>query len=158
MPDRPTRGVPPTAPPSDRAMSPNGGPDGDAHRSGAGSVGELVGDITQDLGGLVRDEIALAKAELKEEAVKAGRAGGLLAGAGYAGHLLVLFLSLAVMFALGHAVDTAWAALIVAVLWAVASAVLYARGRARLRDVHPAPERTIDTVKEDARWARHPMS
>ncbi|GAA4877493.1 phage holin family protein [Kitasatospora terrestris] len=123
-----------------------------------GSLGELVGEIAQDLSALVREEITLAKAELKEEAGKAGKAGGLLAGAGYAAHLLVLFGSLTVMFALGEAVDLVWAALIVAALWGAAAAVLYARGRTRLRDVNLKPEHTVQTLKEDAAWARHPTS
>jgi len=128
-------------------------PDGDNT-----SVGDLIAEITQDLTGLVRDEINLAKAELKEEATKAGKAGGMLAGAGYAGHLLVLFLSLTVMFALADAIDIAWAALIVTALWAAAAAVLYVRGRKRLKGVNLKPEQTMETLKEDAKWARHPTS
>jgi hypothetical protein len=123
-----------------------------------GSVGELISEITQDLTGLVRDEINLAKAELKQEATKAGKAGGMLAGAGYAGHLLVLFVSLTVVFALSHAIDIAWAALIVSALWAVIGAVLYVKGRARLKEVNVKPEQTVETLKEDAKWARHPTS
>lgn len=122
------------------------------------SVGDLIGEITHDLTALVRDEINLAKAELKEEATKAGKAGGMLAGAGYAGHLLVLFVSLTVMFALAHAIDIAWAALIVTALWGTAAAVLYSTGRKRLADVNLKPEQTVQTLKEDAKWARHPTS
>ena len=44
--------------------------------------------------------------------------------------------------------NEAWAALIVALVWAVIGAVLYARGRAQLRAVHPKPEQTVDTLKE----------
>lgn len=122
------------------------------------TVGDLISEITEDLTGMVRDEINLAKAELKQEATKAGRAGGMLAGAGYAGHLLVLFISLTVLFALSHVVDIAWAALIVSVLWGAAAAVLYVIGRSRLKDVHVKPEQTVETLKEDAKWARHPTS
>ncbi len=140
--------------------SPMGPPTG-AHRSPeprSESVGDVIGEIAEDLTGLVRDEINLAKAELKEEAAKAGKAGGMLAGAGYAGHLLVLFVSLTVMFALAHVVDIAWAALIVTALWAAVAAVLYVLGRKRLKDVNLKPERTVETLKEDAAWARHPMN
>jgi len=49
-----------------------------------------------------------------------------------------------------------WAALIVAALWGLAGAVLYTSGRARLRTVNPKPERTVETLKEDAEWAKHP--
>lgn len=122
------------------------------------TVGDLIGEITEDLTGMVRDEINLAKAELKQEATKAGKAGGMLAGAGYAGHLLVLFISLTVLFALSHVVDIAWAALIVSALWGAAAAALYVIGRSRLKDVHVKPEQTVETLKEDAKWARHPTS
>jgi hypothetical protein len=44
--------------------------------------------------------------------------------------------------------DEGWAALIVAVLWAVVGAVLFVTGRKKLREVHPKPERTVDTLKE----------
>ncbi|MER6304292.1 phage holin family protein [Kitasatospora sp. NPDC001539] len=140
-----------------RAAPPAPSPPGRGPRQ-PDSVGDLIGEITEDLTALVRDEINLAKAELKEEATKAGKAGGMLAGAGYAGHLLVLFVSLTVMFALAHAVDIAWAALIVTALWAAAAAVLYSTGRRRLKDVHLKPEQTVQTLKEDAKWARHPTS
>ncbi|MFF8259109.1 phage holin family protein [Streptomyces virginiae] len=119
------------------------------------SLGELVGEIGQDLSQLVRDEIELAKAEMKQESAKAGKAFGMLGGAGYAGHVFLLFASLTVVFALANVMDPAWAALIVTAVWAVVGAVLYAKGRERLRTVNLKPEQTVDTLKEDARWARH---
>ncbi|MFF4343033.1 phage holin family protein [Kitasatospora sp. NPDC001540] len=145
-----TGGRNPMSPPTGAHLPPEPGPES--------SVGDVIGEIAQDLTGLVRDEINLAKAELKEEAAKAGKAGGMLAGAGYAGHLLVLFVSLTVMFAFAHVVDIAWAALIVTALWAAVAAVLYTVGRKRLRDVNLKPERTVETLKEDAAWARHPTN
>jgi nitrate/nitrite transporter NarK len=117
-----------------------------------------VGEIGSDLSQLVRDEIELAKAEIKQESTKAGKAFGMLGGAGYAGHLVLLMGSLTAIFALAHVMDLAWAALVVTALWAVAGAVLYTRGRARLRAVHVKPEQTVQTLKEDAQWARHPTS
>ncbi|MFD3328381.1 phage holin family protein [Streptomyces sp. NPDC058701] len=122
------------------------------------SLGDLIGEIGQDLSQLVRDEIELAKAEIKQESTKAGKAVGMLGGAGYAGHIVLLFGSLTVVFALANVMDPAWAALIVTALWAVAGGVLYAKGRKRLRAVNLKPEQTVETLKEDARWARHPMS
>ncbi|MEU3723942.1 phage holin family protein [Streptomyces sp. NPDC031705] len=122
------------------------------------SIGDLIGEIGQDLSQLVRDEIELAKAEIKQESTKAGKAVGMLGGAGYAGHLVLLFGSLTVVFALANLMDPAWAALIVTAVWAVVGAVLYVTGRKRLRDVNLKPEQTVETLKEDARWARHPTS
>lgn len=120
------------------------------------SLGELVGRLGQDLSRLMRAEIALAKAEAKEEAVQAARGAGMLAGAGVAGHLLLVFASLALTFGLGAWMPLGWAALIVAVLWAVVTAVLAASGRSNLRRIPPPLNQTVETVKEDARWARKP--
>ncbi|MEV7473652.1 phage holin family protein, partial [Pseudarthrobacter oxydans] len=88
------------------------------------SLGELLGDVTRDLSTLMRQEVELAKAELKQSATKAGKGSGMLAGAGVAGHFVLLFLSLGLMFALGALMPLGWAALIVAVVWGIIAAVL----------------------------------
>ncbi|MFD3675727.1 phage holin family protein [Streptomyces sp. NPDC058613] len=148
--ERPTPPAPSPAPPPPMSPPPSAATEP--------SLGDLIGEIGQDLSQLVRDEIELAKAEIKQESAKAGKAVGLLGGAGYAGHVVLLFGSLTVVFALANVMDAAWAALIVTVLWAVVGAVLYATGRKRLRTVNLKPEQTVETLKEDARWARHPTS
>jgi Putative Actinobacterial Holin-X, holin superfamily III len=119
------------------------------------SLGQLVGEIGEDLSKLMRQELVLAKAEIREEATKAGKAGGMLGGAGLAGHTAALFGTLAAVFGLGHVMDLGWAALIVTVIWAVIGTVLFVAGRSRLRQVSPKPEQTMETLKEDARWARN---
>lgn len=112
--------------------------------------------MTGDLQKLFRQELALAKAEMREEAVKTGKAAGLLSGAAVAGYLALLLLSLAAMFGLAELIGLGWAALVVAVVWAIVGAVLAVMGRNRMREVSPKPERTIETLKEDAQWAKHP--
>jgi hypothetical protein len=120
------------------------------------SLGDLVSELTGDLSKLMRQELELAKAEIRQEATKAGKATGMLAAAGFAGYLTTVLLSLALVFALGAIMPLGWAALIVAALWGIAGAVLYSSGRAKLRTVNPKPERTVETLKEDAEWAKHP--
>jgi len=120
------------------------------------SLGEIVGRLTSDFSQLMRAEIALAKAEAKEEIQDASKGAGMLAGAGYAGHLLVLFLSLALMFLLDVWLPIGWAALIVAVLWGIVAAVLYSSGRKNLQRATPPMEQTVETLKEDAQWAKRP--
>jgi hypothetical protein len=122
----------------------------------AESLGDLVSELTGDLSKLMRQELELAKAEIRQEAAKAGKATGMLAAAGFAGYLTTVLLSLALVFALGAVMPLGWAALIVAALWGIAGAVLYSTGRAKLRTVNPKPERTVETLKEDAEWAKHP--
>jgi hypothetical protein len=111
------------------------------------SLGQLVGDVTRDLSTLMRQELALARAELKQEASKSAKGAGALGGAGLAGWMAVLFLSIALWWALSHVVGHSWSALIVAVVWAIVAAVLASVGRKKFREVNPTPERTVDTLK-----------
>ena len=111
------------------------------------SVGALLGEVTRDLSTLMRQEVALAKAELRQEAGTAGKAAGAWAGAALAGFMVVLFLSYALWWGLSNVMDQGWAALIVAVLWALIGAVLYAVGRSRVRQLRGLP-RTTQTVRE----------
>ena len=112
------------------------------------SVGALIGEVTRDMSTLMRQELALAKAEVKEEAVKAARAGGMLGAAGFAGYMVLLFASIAAWWGLAEVMAQGWAALIVTAIWAVIGAVLFAVGRQRMREVNPMPERTVETVSE----------
>ncbi|WP_019136748.1 phage holin family protein [Cellulomonas massiliensis] len=116
-------------------------------RSEDASVGELLGEVTRDLSTLMRQEIALAKAEVSESAKRAGKGAGMLAGAGVAGHMVLLFLSIALWWALGSAIGRGWSAVVVAVVWAVVAAVLALRGRTQLREVEGLPE-TADSVRK----------
>ncbi|WP_328523180.1 phage holin family protein [Kribbella sp. NBC_00359] len=118
------------------------------------SVGQLVSQLTTDLGQLTRQELALAKAELQAEAKKAGKGAGMLGGAAFAGWMVALFLSLTVMWALDEAMDLIWAALIVAAIWAVVAAVLATTGRKELQEVNPKPDQTVESLKEDAKWLK----
>jgi hypothetical protein len=111
------------------------------------SVGELIGNVTRDLSTLMRQELALAQAEVKAEVSKTGKAAGALGAAGFAGYMAVLFLSICLWWALGHLIGNGWSALVVAAIWGVIGAVLYASGRKKLREVNPTPERTVDTLK-----------
>ncbi|WP_203581792.1 phage holin family protein [Microbacterium hibisci] len=112
------------------------------------SLGDLVGEVSRDLSTLMRQELELAKAELSESAKRAGKGAGLLGGAGYAGSMAVLFLSIALWWALGDLLDSlGWSAVIVAVIWAIIAGILFAVGRSRLKSVQGAP-RTVETVKE----------
>jgi hypothetical protein len=112
------------------------------------SVGELLSDVTRDLSTLMRQEVELAKAEIKTEVAKVGKGAGMLGGAGFAGYMVALFLSIALWWGLSNSMDQGWAALIVAGIWAVIAAVLFVTGRSTLRTVHPTPERTVETVKQ----------
>jgi hypothetical protein len=111
------------------------------------SFGELMGEVSQDLSTLVRQELELAKAELAQEAAKAGKAGGLFAGAGVAGHMVLLFVSIGAWWGLSNVMDGGWAALIVAAVWAILGAVFFTSARSRLKEVRGL-RHTVETVKE----------
>jgi hypothetical protein len=123
-------------------------PPSEAHvKADNASLGELLGEVTRDLSTLMRQEVELAKAELKQSATKAGKGGGMLAGAGVAGHFVLVFLSLALMFALGALMPLGWAAVIVAVIWAIIAAVLASIGRKNLKQIQGMPQ-TGETLSE----------
>jgi len=121
------------------------------------SVGQLIGEVASDLSTLMRKEIELAKAEMTAEAKKAGKGAGLLGGAGYAGHMVALFVSLALSWAISDLADFSWGwgFLIVSIIWAIVAAVLYSKGREQMKRVNPKPEQTVDTLKEDVQWAKN---
>ncbi|BCW42924.1 phage holin family protein [Arthrobacter sp. StoSoilB5] len=110
-------------------------------------LGELLSDLTRDVSTLMRQEVELAKVELKESATKAGKGAGMMAGAAWAGHLTMLFLSLALWWALGQLIGLGWSAVVVAVIWGIVAAVLASMGRKELNTIKGMP-RTTETVKE----------
>jgi hypothetical protein len=123
-------------------------PPSEAHqKADNASLGELLGDVTRDLSTLMRQEVELAKAEAKQSATKAGKGAGMLGGAGVAGHFVLVFLSLALMFALGALMPLGWAAVIVAVVWGIIAAILASIGRKELKQIKGMPQ-TGETLSE----------
>jgi Putative Actinobacterial Holin-X, holin superfamily III len=119
------------------------------------STAELVKDLSREVSELVRQEVALAKAELTEKGKQAGAGAGMLSGAAVLG-LVAVGGSLATVILLLDLVMPAWlAALIGTVVYAAGAAVLGLRGKDRLgQATPPAPEQTIESVKEDVQWAK----
>jgi hypothetical protein len=115
-------------------------------RAGTESLGQLLSEVSRDISRLFRQEVELAKAELRDSAVKAGKGAGLLGGAGVAGHFALLFVSIAVWWSLGLLIGHGWSALIVAVIYAITAAILAVAGRNKLREVRGLPQ-TAETVR-----------
>src|SRR4051794_6691670 len=118
----------------------------ESERSTDRSLGELISGVTQDLSTLMRQELELAKAEVQQSASRAGKGAGMLGGAGLAGYFVLLFLSIALWWAIGTGTGLGWSALIVAAIWGIIAAVLYVAGRNALKSVRGLPK-TADTVK-----------
>ena len=106
------------------------------------SLGERFSNVTRDISTLMRQEVALAKAEVSESASKAGKGIGLLAGAAVAGFFVLMFLSISLWRALGNEIGFGWSALIVAVIWAIIAAILAVVGKKALDQVRGVPETT----------------
>ena len=111
------------------------------------SIGDLLAAVSQDITTLLRQEVALAKAEVKQSVTNAGKGVGMFAGAGISGHMVLLFLSVAGWWGLGDAIGRGWSALVVALVWLVIAAVLGLLGRQELRSVTGVPK-TAETLKK----------
>ncbi|MDN4642806.1 phage holin family protein [Arthrobacter sp. PsM3] len=111
------------------------------------SLGDLLGEVTRDMSTLMRQEVELAKVELKQSATRAGKGSGMLAGAGVAGHFVLLFLSLALWWALGNVMGLGWSGVVVAIIWGIVAAVLAAMGRKELNAIKGMPQ-TAETLQE----------
>jgi Flp pilus assembly protein TadB len=122
-------------------------PDSPSERAANESLGSLLGEVTRDISTLMRQEVELAKAELKQTAKQTGKGAGLFGGAGVSGFFALLFLSIALWWALGYLMGNAWSAVIVAVLWGIVAAVLYFTGKKEFDEVEGMPQ-TVDTVKQ----------
>ena len=106
------------------------------------SLGELVAEMTSELSSLFR-----------QEASRAARAGSKLAGAGVAGLLAALLVSMAAAWLLDQAMNRALAFLIVGIVWVIVGTVLYTTGRRDLKNLEALPT-TRETIKEDVEWAK----
>jgi hypothetical protein len=115
--------------------------------AGTKSIGEALGDVTRDLSVLFQQEVALAKAEVRQSVNRASQAAGMYAGAAVAAFLFVLFLSLALWEALSEATGRGWGAVIVGAIWLVAGLVLYLVARAQMKKVTGLPQ-TTETVRQ----------
>jgi len=111
-----------------------------------GSIGSLIGDISADFSTLMRQEVALAKAEATQAGTTIGKALGMFAGAGIAALLVLLFLSNALWGLLDNWMDRGLAAVIVAILWGIVAAVLALAGKKQLDAVKGLPN-TTETAK-----------
>jgi uncharacterized membrane protein YqjE len=118
-------------------------------------MGELVKELSQQTSELVRREVDLAKAELAEKGKKAGVGAGMFGAAGLIGVGAFFALTAALILLIAEAVDGWVAALIVAVIYGAIAAVVALQGKNRVQEATPpAPEQTLESVKEDVEWAK----
>jgi MFS family permease len=118
-------------------------------------IGELFRELSEQTSTLIRQELELARAELKEKGREAGKGAGFLGGAGLLGLLAAGALTACLILLLDKAVAAWVAALIVALVYGAIAGVLALRGKERVQAATPpAPQQTVETVKEDMEWAK----
>lgn len=119
------------------------------------SVGELLKQLSQETTTLVKQELDLAKAEMAVKAKEGGKGAGFLGGAGVAGLLTLIALTLTLIGLLDTFMKYWIAALIVTALWGAVAAALALSGKNKLQEAAPpVPEQTKETLKEDVEWAK----
>jgi Flp pilus assembly protein TadB len=130
--------------------------DDTAPKTSDASLGELVATATRDLSTLMRQEVELAKVEIKRDVAAAGKGAGMFGGAGIAALFGLLFVSIAAAYGiewLGVPLGCSFFA--VGALYLIAAGLLALTGKKSLSKMGP-PEKTIETLKDDVEWAKHP--
>jgi|ERR1019366_4140718 uncharacterized membrane protein YqjE len=118
------------------------------------SLSDVLQDVIRNVQEIVRSEVRLAKTEIREEAAKA-KSPTLLLGAGALTAIFaILFLLLMIVYALALVMPSWAAALIVGAALAVVAGVTLSAGIRRFKLIHPTPERTVETIKENVEWAK----
>lgn len=125
---------------------------------GADSVGNIFGSIIEDLQGIVRGEVQLAKTEVKEEATRMGSGAGMIAAAAFLGLVGFIFLMLSVTYILNQWIEMWMAAGIVALVLLAIAAIIGMKGKSQVQEANLVPEKTIESVKEDQEWAKRQMN
>ena len=106
------------------------------------SIGAVLADITANISTLLRQEVALAKAEVRQSGTQAGKGIGLLVGAGVAGLLLLVFVSVSAWWGLGQYIENQWSALVVAAVWAIIALILFLVGKRELERIRGLADTT----------------
>jgi hypothetical protein len=118
------------------------------------STVETIQNIAGNLGDIVRSEVQLARAEMREEASKAARAGAMMAAGAILGLLGMAFVFWTIAFGLTQWLPVWASSLVVGVLLLGTSGALLSMGRGRMRQVHMKPEQTMESVREDVQWIK----
>jgi uncharacterized membrane protein YqjE len=122
-------------------------------------IGELLRQLANETTTLVRQELELAKAEVSEKGREAGLGVGMWGAAVAVGLMAFGALTATLILALDGAVANWLAALIVTMVYSALAGLLYARGKQRVNKAgSPVPEQTVETLKEDVQWAKHPTT
>ena len=118
------------------------------------SIGELFSELANETGLLIRQEIELAKVEITHKATRIGRDVGFLVVGGAGAYAALLALLAALIILLANYMPSWAAALVIAALVGIIAAVLILKALADLKKTDMTPRQTVETLKEDAQWAK----
>jgi len=118
---------------------------------------DLISELSGQLRELLSTEVELAKTEIQEQASRAAKAGVMFGGGAGAAFFAVLLLSFAAAWGLAEVIPTPLGFVAVGLVYAVAAAVLLARGRRQAATIK-APKRTVQTLKQDVEVAKDSIS
>jgi len=114
------------------------------------SIGDLLKELSAETSTLIRQEMALARAEMTEKGKRAGVGAGMLGGAGVAGLLALGTLTACIILVLNEFMDAWLAALILTVVWAAVAGVLALSGKKQVEQAGPPlPEQALESAKQD---------
>lgn len=122
------------------------------------SLGDLFSELASETGTLVRQEVALAQAEMTKKAAKVGKNVGYLAVGGAVAYAAVLAILAAVIIGLSYFIPAWAAALIVGVVVGIVAYMMISSALASLKRTDLAPRETVETLKEDAQWLKNQVS
>jgi hypothetical protein len=118
------------------------------------SISGLLSDLASQVGLLLRQEVALLKAELRGKAGQLGTGTALVAAGGLVAFAGLLYLLAAAVLGLANILDPWLAALIVGLVVALVGGALVMAGRSRLQAQDLTPRRTIRSLQDGAEWMR----
>ena len=122
------------------------------------SLGELFSELSQEVSTLFRQEAQLAKVEMSQKASQAGKSVGFIAAGGAVAYAGFLALLAALILGLAQFIAGWLAALIVGVIVAGIGYAVVQKGLTELKNVNPAPEKTLKTLREDGQWLKQQLN
>lgn len=121
-------------------------------------IGALFGELGTEARVLVRQEVELAKAEIRESSQHATGVGAGFGAAALVGYLALAILAVAAALGLAELMPAGLAFLIVGLVLALGAGIAFMVGKKNLKALNPVPHKTIQTLKEDFSWLRARMS
>lgn len=116
-------------------------------------LSEVLSELGGELSTLVRQEMQLARVELRREMATTAKGSAALIVAAVGGLLTVVFGTSAAAWGLAQVMATGWAFLIVTLVWLLITSVAGVIGLRKLKQVGP-PTETVQSLKEDVAWAK----